>query len=195
MLLDIGETVQDLLLLDSPALQIGHGLDRLPKRFFEHCQQVGVFGQIGTTDCDGRNGSQKPDWLIPHFEATIELLAGYRAQPLKLPRGAVVPRVSLCWASECALDGLKYATFKVNDEDGEGVRFLAEIRTDHGAGGWATMFPCLHYDVEVLQGWNHFNMMVSTLNEVPLQATTIINDPFSMAMEQKHWADSSRKHC
>jgi surfactin synthase thioesterase subunit/acyl carrier protein len=165
MLLDAGETVQDLLLLDSPALQIGRGLDRLPKRFFEHCQQVGVFGQVGATDCNGRNGSQSPDWLIPHFEATIELLAGYRAQPLKLPKGAVVPRISLCWASECALDGSKYATFKINDEDDEGVRFLAEKRTDYGAGSWATMFPGLHCHVEVLQGWNHFNMMVSTLPE------------------------------
>ncbi|KAF1952277.1 ketoacyl-synt-domain-containing protein [Byssothecium circinans] len=166
MLLDNGAGVRDLLLLDSPPLKVGGGLGRLPERFYEHCRDVGVFEQIaggvedGAKGNDAGKGNKHPEWLVPHFKATVNLLAGYRAEPLRVPHGIEKPRVAVCWAGKCALDGVRYGMFEVEANDPESVKFLVEERKDYGAGGWAELFPGISCRVETLQGWDHFNMMV-----------------------------------
>lgn len=99
-----------------------------------------------------------PNYLLPHFTHTIALLSSYRSRPLRVPIGLQPPRVAICWAGIPALHG----TFKVTKEDGEGVKFLVEKRTDYGPGGWKELFPWIECKVEVLEGWDHFGMMVST---------------------------------
>jgi hypothetical protein len=159
MLLNNGDTVNNLLLLDSPPLKLDSGLGQLPPRFYEHCHKVGVFDQI-TPSNDGKGYALDQGRLIPHFKATVDLLAGYSAEPLHVPREVSKPRVSLCWAGKCALDGVRYESFTVNATDLEGVRFLTETRTDFGPGAWADLFPGIHCHVATLRDWDHFNMMV-----------------------------------
>jgi thioesterase domain-containing protein len=162
ILLDRGDAIENLLLLDSPPLQVGSGLHRLPDQFYSHCTQVGVFGQIGGHARDkGEKGRAPPEWLVPHFKATIELLAEHCAGPLRVPVEVSMPSVALCWAGECALDGVRYAQLKAEETESEGVKFLAEKRKDFGLGSWAELLPGSKCHVKVLNGWDHFNMMVS----------------------------------
>ncbi|KAF2787644.1 polyketide synthase [Melanomma pulvis-pyrius CBS 109.77] len=164
MLLESGATLRNLVLMDTPPPN--QGLERLPPRFYKHCSDVGVFNQIGGGNlAAGLEGNAEdivkgpPEWLIPHFNATIDLLASYSAVPLRLSSEMAVPRIALCWAGECALDGNRYRKFDCREEDGEGVRFLTEQRTEFGAGKWADLVPGLVWQVEVMKGWDHFNMM------------------------------------
>ncbi|KAF4548432.1 Polyketide synthase CTB1-like protein [Elsinoe fawcettii] len=152
-----GEEIASLTLIDSPAP--ADGLDRLPKRFFDHCTSVGIFGSevIG----DGNGAPPKvPEWLMPHFEATIELLHDYKAPVW--PRDQKYPDVNLLWAGECAFDGVKYAHLPgatSDDEDTEGMKFLTEKRTDLGPGRWQELFPGKKLNCEVAVGEHHFSMM------------------------------------
>lgn len=151
-LMAAGEDVATLLLIDSP--DPSHGLDRLPQRFFDHCAKVGIFGSEMTET------KTVPPWLVPHFEATIDLLHDYR--PLPISRSAKMPHVNIIWAGECALDGVRYAKLpkeQADDRDTEGMKFLTERRQDFGPGGWANLFPGADIKVEVAEEEHHFSLM------------------------------------
>ena len=161
ILMAAGEEVSTLTLIDSPAPT--RGLDRLPRRFFDHCSKVGLFGTEMGANQSGVSSEppQVPEWLMPHFEATIELLHDYHAPPIPA-QGASPGRVSLIWAGACAFDGDRYArlpTAIADDEDTEGMKFLTEKRTDLGPGEWADLFPGREIHVDVMDGEHHFSMM------------------------------------
>ncbi|RWA10748.1 hypothetical protein EKO27_g4373 [Xylaria grammica] len=160
-LLDDGFSVRDLVLIDSPAAN--GGVEPLPTRFYDHCSETGIFGQIGDHGVSTADTTDPPEWLIPHFKATIDLLSGYHATPLQIPSDVAWPRGALCWAGRTALDGRLHERFEWREGDGEGVRFLAEARTDFGAGAWAQLvLPTGSGEgiyIDVLPDWDHFSMM------------------------------------
>lgn len=151
-LISEGEQVHSLVLIDSPA---PNGMDRLPARFYEHCKSVGVFSQIERRN--GTNDTSPPAWLVPHFNATIDMLHDYHATPL--PEGSI-PKISIFWASECVLDGVQFPKLAPGPDDTQGMKFLTENRTDFTAGGWKRLFPGSLIRVGVGAGANHFSMMV-----------------------------------
>nr|QGS83604.1 polyketide synthase [Shiraia bambusicola] len=157
-LMATGDEIATLTLIDSPAPT--HGLDRLPKRFFDHCSAVGIFGEELSAINPSKERAKIPDWLMPHFEATIELLHDYHAPPM--PAGSHSPgKVSIIWAGACAFGG-KYAPLppaSMEGEDTEGMKFLTEQRTDFGPGDWARLFPGKEITVDVIDGEHHFSMM------------------------------------
>lgn len=180
-LLAAGEAVAHLVLIDAPAPM--RGLDRLPARFYEHCAKAGVFAQIehgGSSDAGslGATPAQKsprapraqaPDWLVPHFKATIELLHNYCAAPLAA--GATAPKTSLVWAARSPFDGARFETMPArcegvdfqDEEDEEmnrGMRFLTKPRTDFSPGDWQVLLPGAHIVVEVMREADHFSLMV-----------------------------------
>lgn len=163
MLIDSGEVVRDLLLIDSPPPL--HGLEKLPERFYEHCSKVGVFGQIEGDQTETEKREQ-PEWLVPHFNATVDLLSSYHARPLTTTsinakeQGCLL-HIVILWAGRSALDGEGYPRFELLPEDGEGVRFLAEPREDFGLSGWAQLLPETGLQIHVLKKFDHFGMMVS----------------------------------
>lgn len=162
-LMAAGEEVATLTLIDSPAPT--DGLDRLPRRFFDHCSQVGIFGsEMGANASQSGSSPEPPkmpEWLMPHFEATIELLHDYHAPPM--PASGNSPgKVSIIWAGACAFDGDKYAPLPaatLEDEDTEGMKFLTERRTDLGPGKWRQLFPGRNITVDVIEDEHHFSMM------------------------------------
>lgn len=170
-LLDAGETVASLTLIDSPPPD--RGLDHLPERFFEHCTRVGVFGTEmarGQNEAGAGGGKDHkiltpPEWLLPHFRATIDLLHDYHAPPLSARNSAVLDmKVSIIWAEECALDGVRYPRLPPREagqvEDEEGVKFLSEPRVDFGPGRWAELFPPgVSISTQTVEGEHHFSMM------------------------------------
>ncbi|KAL9096260.1 MAG: hypothetical protein Q9165_001783 [Trypethelium subeluteriae] len=162
-LMTSGEEIATLTLIDSPAPT--DGLDRLPRRFFDHCSKVGIFGLEMDVNA-GQNGSppkspRMPEWLMPHFEATIELLHDYHAPPMPL-NGSSPGKVTIIWAGACAFDGERYAYLPpatAEGEDTEGMKFLTERRTDLGPGKWAQLFPGRDVGVFVVDDKHHFSMM------------------------------------
>lgn len=175
-LLAAGEAVASLTLIDSPPPD--RGLDHLPERFFEHCTRVGVFGTemargqnkaaaatAAGAGKDHRTTMVPPEWLLPHFRATIDLLHGYHAPPLPADNSAVLDmKVSIIWAQECALDGVRYPRLPPRGagqvEDDEGVKFLSEPRIDFGPGRWAGLFPPgVSISTRTVEGEHHFSMM------------------------------------
>lgn len=170
-LLEAGETVASLTLIDSPPPD--RGLDHLPERFFEHCTRVGVFGtEMARGQNEAVTGGGKdhktltpPEWLLPHFRATIDLLHDYHAPPLSTRNSAVLEmKVSIIWAQDCALDGVRYPRLPPREagqvEDEEGVKFLSEPRVDFGPGRWAGLFPPgVSISTQTVEGEHHFSMM------------------------------------
>lgn len=171
-LLAAGEAVASLTLIDSPPPD--RGLDHLPERFFAHCTRVGVFGTEmarGQNEAVARGGGRDqkalapPEWLLPHFRATIDLLHDYHAPPLSARNSAVLDmKVSIIWAQECALDGVRYPKLPPREggqaEDEEGVKFLSEPRVDFGPGRWAGLFPPgVGISTHTVEGEHHFSMM------------------------------------
>ena len=161
-LMAAGEEIATLTLIDSPAPT--DGLDRLPRRFFDHCSKVGIFGSEmanGSQDKSSSEPPKIPDWLMPHFEATIELLHDYHAPPMPA-NGNSPGKVSIIWAGACAFDGDKYAPLPgatIEEEDTEGMKFLTEKRVDLGPGKWMRLFPSRNISVNVINGEHHFSMM------------------------------------
>lgn len=152
MLIGEGEEVANLLLIDSPAPT---GLSHLPQRFYDHCQSTGLF----CAKMPGSNGT--PAWLLPHFEATIDLLHEYFAEPLLSSR---MPKTSIIWAADCVFDGVDFELLPkagLNEEEGEAVKFLTEKRVNVTAGAWARLFPGGQVSVTVAEGTHHFSLMVS----------------------------------
>lgn len=170
-LLKEGEAVASLTLIDSPPPD--RGLDHLPERFFSHCTRVGVFGTEMARGQNealavGQNGHKTltpPEWLLPHFRATIDLLHDYHAPPLSAKNSAVLDmKVSIIWAQEYALDGVRYPRLPPREagqvEDEEGVKFLSEPRVDFGPGRWAGLFPPgVSISTHTVEGEHHFSMM------------------------------------
>ena len=108
---------------------------------------------------DGK--SKVPEWLMPHFKASIELLHDYHAPPLPADKIKNM-KVSTIWAGDCAFDGVKYAKLPAAadpNEDTEGMKFLSEKRTDPGPGEWQDLFPGVEIKAATIEGEHHFSMM------------------------------------
>jgi iterative type I PKS product template protein len=145
-----GEEVLSLVLIDSPAPK---GLDRLPQHFYDHCNAINLFGaKVANSD----QVAEAPEWLIPHFNATITVLHNYWADPL--PQWST-PQTSIIWASECVFDGVKFPRLPPSPDDTEGMKFLTEKRSDFSAGEWADLFPGDEVTVEVAHGADHFSLL------------------------------------
>ncbi|GJD04827.1 betaketoacyl synthase [Colletotrichum higginsianum] len=155
-LISAGEEVISLTLIDSPSPN--HGLDHLPERFYDHCNKVGIFRKELER---GSDQSKPPEWLMPHFRATTELLHEYHAPPMS-PEAARKLHVNINWAGECAFDGVTYPHLPPamkQGEDCEGMKFLTEKRKDFGPGEWALLFPGASITTTVIEGQHHFSMM------------------------------------
>lgn len=179
-LIQQGETVENLVLIDSP--DPTSGLGRLPQGFYDHCQAQGIFGQIEKINIENniKTGfaeeqtsgqyTQVPPWLVPHFNATIDMLHDYHAKPLiKDSKFIFEPRVSIYLATECVFDGNDYASFPaMPGEATHSMEFLTKPRTDFSAGGWAKLFLGQEIRVRLAHGANHFSMMVSSDTHKPV---------------------------
>ncbi|KAM3080825.1 hypothetical protein ACMFMF_002740 [Clarireedia jacksonii] len=148
ILCDQGEEVLSLILIDSPTPK---GLDRLPQHFYDFCESLNLFGHgSGTTT------SAKPDWLIPHFNATIDVLHDYYAEPLLESQ---CPQVSIIWACDSIMDREGVPKLSPHPDDTEGMKFLTEKRKDFSGNGWEELFPGIEITIVRAEGATHFSMM------------------------------------
>lgn len=143
-----GEEMEHLILIDSP---VPKGLDHLPQHFYEFLSKHQLFGH-GT---NAGTAAPPPDWLFPHFNATIDTLHDFVASPL--PEGTA-PKTSLIWAGEGVLSDLK-VELPPHPDDTEGMKFLTTNHTTFSGNGWEELFPGEKLQISVAEGANHFTMM------------------------------------
>lgn len=162
------EQVLTLNLIDSPPPL--HGLDRLPPHFYEYCESLHLFGHKTSGE---NSGNKPPAWLIPHFNATIDLLHEYRATPMRAGRFYGIPKVNVIWAASCIADNPRLPKLAPHPDDTEGMKFLLERRTNFGGNGWEHLFPGREKDIVLdrVDGAHHFSMMVSRLFIISLILT------------------------
>ncbi|KAF2168849.1 hypothetical protein M409DRAFT_20864 [Zasmidium cellare ATCC 36951] len=142
MLIQAGEKVDSLVLLDAPPPL---GLGELPQRLYDYFESVGLFKSDGKT----------PKWLIPHFKALTRALHTYHASPM--PAGAI-PKVRMLWAGRIVLETINAPPFPKQPGDSEDITFLTESRKDFSAGAWGTLLPGMDVVVDKVED-DHFGMM------------------------------------
>ncbi|KAK2006129.1 alpha/beta-hydrolase, partial [Colletotrichum eremochloae] len=152
ILIERGHRVAGLVLIDAPAPL--NGMDRLPKHFYEYCENMGIFGGFG----GDKGRGETPSWLIPHFEGTIGMLERYCATPLVMPPGEKL-RVDVIWAGESVVNRPGAPSLPPHPDDTEGMKFLTVQRKDFGPNGWADLLPNADIFCHKVEGAHHFSLM------------------------------------
>ena len=132
-----GEEVHSLIIVDAPLPQ---SMDYLPPAFYDYCSQIGLYGD-----------EEPPEYLIPHFTKTIEVMLPYKAKPLK---AHPMPKVGILWACATVLDGKGAPKIKNT------THFMTKKRREFGPDGWDTVLPGAEFIIDRAVGANHFTMMV-----------------------------------
>ncbi|KAL7929344.1 putative conidial pigment polyketide synthase PksP/Alb1 [Trichoderma chlorosporum] len=141
-----GETVQRLILLDSPN---PIGLEKLPARLFDFINGLGLFGS-----------GKAPDWLLAHFLAFIDALDEWKPVPWEkaLAGKAPAPKTFILWAE----DGVCKDTDErpeYRDDDPREMRWLLENRTNFGGNNWDVLLGQKNLSIQRIQDANHFTML------------------------------------
>lgn len=151
-----GHTVQTLILIDAPPPPL---LQRLPDRFYEHCNAVGLFG-------NEMPSASAPEWLFPHFKAMLHMFEGCSIEPLKVTGGAIA-NVMIVWATDAVFDGVTYPALSRHADDPEGMQFLVSRCKTFSVGEWQDWLPGSRIDVYHVDGQHHFSIMVCDFNYFP----------------------------
>lgn len=141
-----GETVQRLILLDSPN---PIGLEKLPARLFDFINGLGLFGS-----------GKAPDWLLAHFLAFIDALDEWKPVPWEkaVDGKAPAPKTFILWAE----DGVCKHTNErpeYRDDDPREMRWLLENRTNFGGNNWDVLLGERNLSIKRIQDANHFTML------------------------------------
>lgn len=145
ILIDAGEEVKSLLLIDAPC-PVGLGI--LPQSFFDYWRSIHEPG--------GMVGDRPlPSWLMDHFKAVNENLRWYTASPL--PAGSS-PKTYLAWAAK-GTDNLagfpgRHLLTEAEDKD---LGFLMDDKTDFGTKGWEKLIEG-EIHIERAMTSNHFTI-------------------------------------
>ncbi|OCK74392.1 polyketide synthase PksA [Lepidopterella palustris CBS 459.81] len=144
-LIEMGETVERLVLIDSPCPV---RLDPLPARLHVFFDQIGLLGT-------GKPGGT-PSWLLPHFTASINALKEYEPVPMPADKA---PKVFAVWCTDgvCGKPGDPRPP-PAEEEDPAPMKWLLDNRSDFTDNGWAQLLPQKNFEYAVMGG-NHFTMM------------------------------------
>ncbi|WAO85142.1 Polyketide synthase [Fusarium falciforme] len=140
-----GDTVENLILIDSPN---PIGLQNPPARMYDFFQQLGIFG----------SGGNVPKWLRPHFDAFIGMLDDYEPVPW-LKGSGEAPKTLMLYAKDGVCSDPDSPRPEIRPDDPREMIWLLNDRTDFSADGWASLLGRSRITVEVLEGVHHFSMM------------------------------------
>lgn len=151
-------SVQKLFLIDSPCPV---ALEPLPARLHHFFDEIGLLS-TGT--------GTAPDWLLPHFEASIKALTAYKPEiaASETQKAGSPSSVHFIWATKGVCGDPSDPRPPPQDDDPKSMKFLLENRTDFGTNGWdqlldVTLDPQTgkgkNATMEKMDGVNHFTMM------------------------------------
>lgn len=142
-----GELIEDLVLIDAPC---PINIEPLPSELLHFIESKGLL-------VSKSNSKKPPWWLVPHFEATIRNLAGYKPVPMD-PRKA--PKTLIVWAREGLYqnpddDGRR---FPRSEDERSSIAFLLDDREDFGSNGWGELLGEENITCVSTKG-NHFTII------------------------------------
>ena len=155
-LLSAGELVERLILIDAPCpLDLGH----LPPQLHRFFDEISVLGPAKEGNSNGT-----PDWLIPHFDASVAALSAYRPEKLSLLKEGKVPRTYAVWAKDgvCKFPTDPRPGLKRGEKEPASMKWLLDNREGGQLkfNGWeAFLGEDGIVETRVVEGANHFTMM------------------------------------
>ena len=120
-LIQEGETVSHLILLDSPC---PIRLEPLPARLHRFLDQIGLLGT---------GAGEAPEWLLPHFDSAIKALDEYKPARMDATKA---PKTFAIWATDGVCGNPEDVQLPRKEGDPKSMRWLLENRTDFGSNGW-----------------------------------------------------------
>ncbi|KAL2115614.1 hypothetical protein VTJ04DRAFT_9869 [Mycothermus thermophilus] len=141
-LIKAGDVVENFIIIDAPSPDT---IEPLPEGLHAWFASVGLLGEDG--------GKKIPEWLLPHFSASITALGAYKPDPL--PKGKS-PKVLTVWCE----DGVCKTPDDPRPEPypkGHAL-FLLDNRTDFGPNKWDELIEPEKMVFKHMPG-NHFTMM------------------------------------
>ena len=139
---ELGEKVERLFLVDSPS---PIDLEPLPSSLLHFIDSQGLLGTRGTS----------PDWLIPHFQATVKNLASFTPRPIDLVNA---PKTLIILARDGLLKDAKIQTFPRSSGEAKSVKWLLDSRRGIGTYGWEKLLGDENIIVMNVPG-NHFSVI------------------------------------
>jgi len=141
-LLELGEQIECLALIDSPC---PINLEPLPSDLLHFINSLGLLGSQEAV----------PDWLIPHFEASIQNLSDFIPYPMD-PDEA--PRTVIIWARNGLVSKSDRKQFPRSADEARSVKFLLDGRQSLGSYGWEKLVGSENITINTMEG-NHFTMI------------------------------------
>ena len=141
-LTEAGETVEKLVLIDSPCRLI---YEAIPLNVLDYLAEKGLMGS-------GVN--QTPEWLVEHFAGTIHAVEKYMPTPMDASKA---PRTYIIWASEGVVEDLDSENTDL-DLNIKVSRFLLQRKMDHGPQGWERLLPVERMECATMPG-THFTIV------------------------------------
>jgi iron transport multicopper oxidase len=161
-LIDSGEKVHDLVLIDAPCPTV---LAPMSDSLIEFLNSIGV---LGGTQTDGAAlPNSKRRLLLDHFDATVKNLGTYDPARSPISVGSS-PRTSIIWAQEGVCDGLNDPRRRANPSLAADATasWILDKRTDSGPRGWESLISTNHISSFSVPG-NHFSMMQPSNASIP----------------------------
>ncbi|KAK2629894.1 hypothetical protein QTJ16_000714 [Diplocarpon rosae] len=145
-----GETVERLLLIDSPCPV---KLEALPSSFHRYCDRIGLLG---------KPGAKIPEWLLPHFASAVRELTNY-SDSLGDAKGIDVskmPPTTAIWARDgiVHLDSDPKPDWDPAVPMPNSMEWLTCDRANLGPNGWDQLLGAGNIECASTAG-NHFSMM------------------------------------
>ena len=140
-LIQDGETVERLLLIDAPCPLLLPPLPQPLVRFFD---SRGLFGQ-----------GETPPWLLEHFDATVANLHRYVPKAIEESKA---PTTFALWAREGVCKDPSDPRPDLGEEENRSVSWILENRSDLGPNGWDILVGHGKISGVGVPG-NHFTMM------------------------------------
>ncbi|KAK8138832.1 conidial yellow pigment biosynthesis polyketide synthase [Apiospora sp. TS-2023a] len=139
------EEVSNLIIIDAPCPIT---IEPLPSGLHAWFASIGLLGEGDSADA-----KKIPQWLLPHFAASVTALSNYTAEPIAKEK---CPKVTTIWCE----DGVcKLPTDPRPDPYPTGhALFLLDNRTDFGPNRWDEYLDVGKMSFHHMPG-NHFSMM------------------------------------
>ncbi|KAH6844969.1 polyketide synthase [Chaetomium sp. MPI-CAGE-AT-0009] len=148
-LVTAGEEVANLIIIDAPCPVT---VEPLPQGLHAWFASIGLLGE--------GNDKKIPEWLLPHFAASITALSTYDARPIPKDK---CPKVMAIWCE----DGVCHLPTDPRPEPypkGHAL-FLLDNRTDFGPNRWEEYLDIDRMQFRHMPG-NHFSMIHGKLAKI-----------------------------
>ncbi|KAK3402855.1 polyketide synthase [Sordaria brevicollis] len=146
-LVKAGDEVENLIIIDAPCPVT---IEPLPQGLHAWFASIGLLGE-------GGDEKKIPEWLLPHFAASVTALSNYDAEPIPKEK---CPKVTAIWCE----DGVcKLPTDPRPEPYPKGhALFLLDNRSDFGPNRWDEYLDVNKMTFRHMPG-NHFSMMKDDL--------------------------------